>query len=142
VKRDLPRGYLDIHRRILVEKARFDPLLEPPPLALHVGPGAVIDPGARWAGFLEVGEYLRRITKATLAYEGSPDLDVLVRQAGPTSAWGRREIRELEIRWPSGAVQAIKAVPATRFSSSTKIADSFVPLGPPGGESWPRGVTH
>ena len=50
-----PGGYLDIHRRILVDKTRFDPLLEPPPLPLHVGDGASVDPGARWSGFLDVG---------------------------------------------------------------------------------------
>ncbi len=50
-----PAGYLDIHRKILIDRVRFDPMLEPPPLPLHVGPGAAVDPGARWRGFLEVG---------------------------------------------------------------------------------------
>jgi mannose-1-phosphate guanylyltransferase/phosphomannomutase len=50
-----PAGYLDIHRKILIDKVRFDPLLEPPPLALHAGAGAAVDPGARWRGFLEIG---------------------------------------------------------------------------------------
>ncbi len=48
-------GYLDLHRRILVEKTLFDPLLPPPPLPLHVGDGSTIDPGAGWRGFLAVG---------------------------------------------------------------------------------------
>lgn len=48
-------GYLDLHRRILVEKTVFDPSLPPPPLPLHVGEGTTIDPGADWRGFLAVG---------------------------------------------------------------------------------------
>jgi mannose-1-phosphate guanylyltransferase len=48
-------GYLDLHRRILVEKTLFDPSLPPPPLPLHVGKGSTIDPGADWRGFLAVG---------------------------------------------------------------------------------------
>lgn len=48
-------GYLDIHERILVRKTLFDPLLPPPPLPVHTGEGSVIDPGAAWRGFLEVG---------------------------------------------------------------------------------------
>jgi len=50
-----PEGYLGIHRSILVDKVRFDPALEPPPLSLHTGEGAVIDPGAQWKGFCEIG---------------------------------------------------------------------------------------
>lgn len=50
-----PAAYLDIHRRILVEKTLFDPLIPPPPLPLRAGPGAKIDPGASWNGFLDVG---------------------------------------------------------------------------------------
>lgn len=50
-----PQSYLDLHRSILVERIRYDPLLEPPPLPIHVGEGAAVDPGARWRGFLEVG---------------------------------------------------------------------------------------
>jgi NDP-sugar pyrophosphorylase family protein len=50
-----PAGYLEIHRRILVDKIKFDPLLDPPPLPLHAGVEAVIDPGASWRGFLEIG---------------------------------------------------------------------------------------
>ena len=52
-------GYIDIHRRILVEKTVFDPLLSPPVLPLHVGAESTIERGARWRGFLEVG---RRVT--------------------------------------------------------------------------------
>jgi NDP-sugar pyrophosphorylase family protein len=50
-----PAGYLDIHRRILKEKVRFDPLLEPSVLPLHVGRNARISRGVTWHGFLEVG---------------------------------------------------------------------------------------
>jgi len=50
-----PDGYLEMHRKILIDKVRFDPLIEPPPLPLHVGPGSAVDPGARWKGFLEIG---------------------------------------------------------------------------------------
>ncbi len=50
-----PAGYLDIHRMILIDKAYFDPLIEPPPLSIHIGAGASVDPGARWKGFLEIG---------------------------------------------------------------------------------------
>jgi mannose-1-phosphate guanylyltransferase len=50
-----PEGYLAMHRRILVEKVRFDPAIETPPLPFHAGEGAVVDPGARWTGFCEIG---------------------------------------------------------------------------------------
>ncbi|MDD3642581.1 MAG: sugar phosphate nucleotidyltransferase [Candidatus Krumholzibacteria bacterium] len=50
-----PRSYLEIPRRILVGKASFDPLIPPPPLALRVGEGATVDPGAIWRGFLDAG---------------------------------------------------------------------------------------
>jgi NDP-sugar pyrophosphorylase family protein len=49
-----PAGYLSLHRRILVERASFDPLLEPPPLPLFLSEGATVDPGTRWRGFLSV----------------------------------------------------------------------------------------
>ena len=50
-----PEGYLAIHRSILVDKVRFDPALEPPPLSIHAGEGAVVDPGTEWKGFCEIG---------------------------------------------------------------------------------------
>jgi len=50
-----PAGYLDIHRMILIDKAHFDPLIEPPPLSIHIGAGASVDPSAWWKGFLEIG---------------------------------------------------------------------------------------
>lgn len=62
-----PAGYLEIHRKILIDKVRFDPLLEPPPLPLHVGPGASVDPGARWKGFLEIGP--RAVVRSGAALE-------------------------------------------------------------------------
>ena len=49
-----PERYLELHRRILVGRDRFDPLLEPPPLPLHVPEGASVEPGAEWRGFLSV----------------------------------------------------------------------------------------
>ncbi len=51
-----PERYIELHRRILVGRERFDPLLEPPPFPLHVSEGASVDPGARWNGFLSVEE--------------------------------------------------------------------------------------
>jgi NDP-sugar pyrophosphorylase family protein len=48
-------GYLDMHRRILIERTAFDPLLPPPPLPIVAGKDSSIDPGARWRGFLAVG---------------------------------------------------------------------------------------
>ncbi len=48
-------GYLDLHRRILVEKTLFDPSLPPPSLPIHVGEGSKVDPGTDWRGFLAVG---------------------------------------------------------------------------------------
>jgi NDP-sugar pyrophosphorylase family protein len=49
-----PESYIGLHRRILVGKERFDPLLEPPPLSLYVSGEARVDPGAEWRGFLSV----------------------------------------------------------------------------------------
>ncbi|MCK4236345.1 MAG: NDP-sugar synthase [Candidatus Krumholzibacteria bacterium] len=50
-----PEFYLDLHRRVLAEKIRFDPLLDPPLLPIHVCHDAAVDPGTRWKGFVEVG---------------------------------------------------------------------------------------
>jgi NDP-sugar pyrophosphorylase family protein len=49
-----PERYIGLHGRILVGRERFDPLLEPPPLPLHVADDARIEPGAEWRGFLSV----------------------------------------------------------------------------------------
>ena len=49
-----PESYIGLHRRILVGKEHFDPLLEPPPLPLYVAEEARVDPGAEWRGFLSV----------------------------------------------------------------------------------------
>jgi mannose-1-phosphate guanylyltransferase/phosphomannomutase len=51
-----PSSYLELHRRILVEGARFDEALPTPGLPLRAGTGASIDPSAGWRGFLDVGE--------------------------------------------------------------------------------------
>jgi mannose-1-phosphate guanylyltransferase len=50
-----PASYLAIHGRILLDKSFFDPAVPPPPLPIRVGPGARVDPDARWNGFLDVG---------------------------------------------------------------------------------------
>jgi NDP-sugar pyrophosphorylase family protein len=49
-----PERYIGLHGRILVGRERFDPLLEPPPLPLHVAEDALVEPGAEWRGFLAV----------------------------------------------------------------------------------------
>lgn len=49
-----PERYIGLHGRILAGRERFDPLLEPPPLPLHVDDEARIEPGAEWRGFLSV----------------------------------------------------------------------------------------
>jgi NDP-sugar pyrophosphorylase family protein len=51
-----PASYIELHRRILVEGARFDEALPQPGLPLRAGTGAAIDPSAEWLGFLDVGE--------------------------------------------------------------------------------------
>ncbi len=51
-----PQSYLDIHRRIMLEMVRFDRAVLPSTVPLRTGEGASIDPGARWAGFLDVGK--------------------------------------------------------------------------------------
>ncbi len=48
-------AYIDLHRRILNGRELFDPTLKPPRLPLYAGDGSVIDPRARWKGFLCVG---------------------------------------------------------------------------------------
>jgi mannose-1-phosphate guanylyltransferase/phosphomannomutase len=97
-----PEGYLDIHRRILIDKVRFDPILEPPPLPLHAGDGAVIDPGAEWSGFLEVGPRaaIRRgaslencvVLEGAAVAEGERHSNEIIFQGGTMKA-GRAERR-------------------------------------------------
>lgn len=50
-----PRSYIEIHRRILVGRERFDRLVPAPSIPLRLGENARIEPGARWTGFLDVG---------------------------------------------------------------------------------------
>ncbi len=50
-----PAPYLDVHRRILVEKTAFDPLVPPPPGSVHRSADSVVEPGATLAGFCEIG---------------------------------------------------------------------------------------
>jgi mannose-1-phosphate guanylyltransferase len=54
-----PSSYIDLHRRILLERAVFDPAIAPPPMPLRTGEGSSIDPGARWSGFLDIGDGAR-----------------------------------------------------------------------------------
>jgi NDP-sugar pyrophosphorylase family protein len=54
-----PRSYLDLHRRIMLEKVHFDGMIPPPPIPLRVGDGSSIDPAAEWKGFLDVGRGAR-----------------------------------------------------------------------------------
>ncbi len=54
-----PQSYLDIHRRILLERVRFDGAVPPPPIPLRAGDDSSIDPGADWTGFLDVGNGAR-----------------------------------------------------------------------------------
>jgi NDP-sugar pyrophosphorylase family protein len=75
-----PEGYLEIHRKILIDKVRFDPLLDPPPLPLHVGPGAAVDPGAQWRGFLEVGP--RAVVRSGASFENCILLEGAVVEGG------------------------------------------------------------
>ncbi len=50
-----PLSYLDIHRRIMIERVEFDRKIPVPPLPIRAGDGSSIDPGAQWKGFLDVG---------------------------------------------------------------------------------------
>jgi NDP-sugar pyrophosphorylase family protein len=91
-----PAGYLDLHRRILVSGDRFDPLVEPPSLPLHVAAGAGIEPGAEWRGFLSVecGARLERDTmledcvvlEGTIVPRGSRYKHAIVYRGGSVSA--------------------------------------------------------
>lgn len=54
-----PLSYLDIHRMIMLEKVLFDETIPPPPLPLRAADRSSIDPGAEWAGFLDVGNGAR-----------------------------------------------------------------------------------
>ncbi len=49
-------GLLDLHRRIMLERTTFDPVLPPPPVPIRIGSGSSVDPGARWKGFLDAGK--------------------------------------------------------------------------------------
>ncbi len=48
-------GYLDLHRRILVDKLEFDTTLSPPPLPFNLAEESSVHPSTRWNGFLQVG---------------------------------------------------------------------------------------
>ena len=54
-----PPSYLDIHRRIMIERILFDGAVQPPEMPLRTGVGSSIDPGAEWTGFLDVGNGAR-----------------------------------------------------------------------------------
>jgi mannose-1-phosphate guanylyltransferase/phosphomannomutase len=90
-----PEGYLGIHRSILVDKVRFDPSLEPPPLSLHAGEGAVIDPGAQWKGFCEIGP--RAVIERDARIEDCVVLADTVVERG--------SVHTSEILFPGGAIK-------------------------------------
>jgi NDP-sugar pyrophosphorylase family protein len=81
-----PQSYLDIHRRIMVEKVRFEGTV-PPPLPLRAGALSSIDHGASWKGFLDVGDGAR--------IEGNTFLEDCVVLAGATVGSGTRLSRAI-----------------------------------------------
>lgn len=89
-----PASWLDIHRRILLDKEEFDPLLKPPPLPLRTGNGASISPSARWEGFLDIG---RNATVEKLAF-----LRDCIVMDGTTVREGTE--RESAILYPGGEI--------------------------------------
>ena len=91
-----PAGYLGIHRAILMDRARFDPVIEVPPLPLHVGEGAVVDPGARWTGFCEIGR--RAVVERGSRLDNCVVLDDTVVEGG--------SIHSNEILFPGGILRA------------------------------------
>lgn len=93
-----PSAYLNLHRRILMDRTRFDPALEPPPLPLHVGPGARIGKDTRWTGFLEVGGNAE-------VGEGSVLKNCVVL---PETKVERETEAEYSILFPDGVVKAEK----------------------------------
>jgi NDP-sugar pyrophosphorylase family protein len=92
-----PSGYLEIHRRILVDKTVFDPAIEPPPFPFHVGQGAVVEPGARWKGFCEIG------ARAVVERETSLEDCVVFHD----TVVPRGSVHEREILFPGGVVKAV-----------------------------------
>lgn len=89
-------GYLAVHRDILVGKARFDPALEPPPLPLHAGDGAVVEPGAVWKGFCEIGR--RAVIERGAVLEDCVVLDDTLVRGGA--------VHRNEILFPGGSLKA------------------------------------
>jgi len=89
-------GYLGIHRDILSGKVRFDPALGPPPLPLHVGAGAVVEPGAIWKGFCEIG-------RRALVERGSILEDCIVIE---DTVVRRDSVHRSEILFPGGSLGA------------------------------------
>jgi NDP-sugar pyrophosphorylase family protein len=91
-----PAGYLALHRAILVEHSRFDPAIEVPPFPFHAGVGAVVDPGARWTGFCEIGR--RAVVERDARLENCVVLDDTVVARG--------SVHSNEILFPGGALGA------------------------------------
>ena len=89
-----PAGYLALHRAILIERFRFDPVIEVPPFPFHAGEGAVIDPGARWAGFCEIGR--RAVVEREARLENCVVLDDTVVPRG--------SVHSNEILFPGGTL--------------------------------------
>ncbi|MBN1164051.1 MAG: hypothetical protein JXB45_05710 [Candidatus Krumholzibacteriota bacterium] len=52
-----PVSYLDLHRRIYLDREIFDPALPPPPLPIRTGEKSSLDPGTEWKGFLDIGAH-------------------------------------------------------------------------------------
>ena len=90
-----PAPYLDVHRRILLEKTVFDPLVVPPSGPVHEGEGSVVEPGARLRGFCEVGP------RATIGRGACVENCVLLE--GARVAGGER--RRNEIIFPGGSLR-------------------------------------
>jgi NDP-sugar pyrophosphorylase family protein len=66
----------------MIEMVRFDRTVPPTPMPLRAGEGSSIDPGARWNGFLDVGNNAR--------IEGNTSLEDCVVMEGAVVSSGAR----------------------------------------------------
>lgn len=90
-----PAPYLDVHRRILVEKTAFDGRIPPPAGTVHADPGATIEAGGRIAGFCSIGP-------GAVIARGAALEDCVV--LGGTRVEGPEEHRR-EILFPGGSLK-------------------------------------
>lgn len=90
-----PAPYLDLHRRILVEKILFDPRVPPPPGTVHAAPGARVENGARLSGFCSMAA-------GAVAAAGAALEDCVV--LGGTRVEGPEEHRR-EVLFPGGSLK-------------------------------------